>query len=117
MSLDILMFVLAGVLTMLAFLTGQFALLVAALVCAGLGYGGVPPTNSAIISDFFGRKNFALNYPIVNTNLLIASFSSAFAGSLFDATGTYASSVVFVCVPILASIFALAVMRRPNETQ
>ncbi|MCR5082803.1 MAG: MFS transporter, partial [Parasporobacterium sp.] len=84
MILDMIIFAVAGVIIIFALTTGYFALIVVGFIVAGIGYGGVTPTNSAIISDFFGRKNFAMNFPVINTNLLFASFGSTIAGKLYD---------------------------------
>jgi len=63
----------------------------------GLAYGGVPPTNSAFASTYYGQKHYPVNYAIINTNLLIASFGSTIAGALYDASGSYRNVFFLVC--------------------
>ena len=85
-------FLASAVLLILAKVTGNFALLVAAFLMTGFSYGGVTPTNAAFISSVFGQKHYAVNFSLINTNLLFASFGSLIAGSLYDSTGSYLSS-------------------------
>lgn len=67
-------------------------ILVIGFILTGLGYGGAPLCSSAFTSAYFGQKNYPVNFPIVNTNLLIASFGSTIAGALYDATASYLST-------------------------
>ena len=73
MILDMIIFIVAALILVLALVSGNFAFIIIGFVVGGLAYGGVTPTNSAIISDFFGRENYSLNFSLINTNLLIAS--------------------------------------------
>ena len=80
----------------------------------GLAYGGVMPTNSAIISDFFGRTNYPVNYSLINTNLIIASFASTIAGKLYDASQSYMAPVMMMIgVTVVGFIVSLGI-RRPK---
>lgn len=84
-------FVLATVLLMAALLTHVYGLLVVGFVFVGLAYGGIPPITSAYTGAAFGRKHYAVNYPIAVTNMIPASVGSTIAGALFDATGSFLS--------------------------
>ena len=101
-------FIAAGAILLLALGTGSFAVLVAGFVVGGLAYGGVTPTNSAFVNAYFGAKNYSVNLSIVNTNLIIASFGSTIAGSLYDASQSYLSTVAMIvlmgALGILASL-------------
>ena len=55
--------------------------MVAGFIVTGLGYGGAPTMGSAVISDFFGQKNYPVNFSINNMNLLVASFAGTIAGA------------------------------------
>lgn len=112
--LDLVLFVAAGVILILALTTGAFPLITAGFLVGGMAYGGVTPTNSAIISDFFGRKNFPVNFSIINTNLIIASFSSAIAGRLYDASGSYLSTIIMMLGLSAAGFAAFAGIKRPG---
>lgn len=74
----------------------------AARLCA---YGGVTPTNSAFVSSYYGLKHFPLNFSIINTNLIIASFGSTIAGALYDASQSFFSTDAMIGVLALLGIF------------
>jgi len=69
-----LTFLLAGAALLSAEYTGQLAILAAGFTLIGLSYGGVTPTNSAYTAYFFGQKHYALNFSIINLNLIAASY-------------------------------------------
>ena len=97
MQADNVAFLLAGGVLIGALITNSFALVVVGFALGGLAYGGVPPTNSAFASTYYGQKHYPVNYAIINTNLLIASFGSTIAGALYDASGSYRNVFVMVC--------------------
>lgn len=93
-----LLFLATGVILMLGLSTHSFSLVIVGFILGGLSYGGVPPTNSAFVSDYYGQKHFSLNFSVINTNMVFASFGSTIAGSLFDASGSYFSTYLFMAV-------------------
>lgn len=101
-----LVFIVAGVTLAAAIMTESFPILVAGFIIGGLAYGGVTPTNSAFVSSYFGIKNYPLNFSVINTNLIIASFGSTIAGSLYDSSKTYISMVVMILVLSVLGILA-----------
>lgn len=105
----------AAVLLLIAIRTGSFALLVIGSVLGGMGYGGVTPVNSAIIREFFGTKNYATNFAINNSNLIIASFSSTVAGRLFDISGSYVSTMYMIIIVAILGILLSLIIRKPTE--
>ena len=62
----------------------------AALCLVGLSYGCCPTFVTAGTMELFGRRHYSLNFSLMNTNLLFASFSAAAAGALAARTGGYA---------------------------
>ena len=114
MVLDMIVVVIAALTLILALTTGNFLFIVIGFLIGGLGYGGVMPTNSAIISDFFGRTNYPVNYSLVNTNLIIASFASTIAGKLYDASQSYMAPIMMMIgVTVVGFIVSLGI-RRPK---
>lgn len=69
----------AGVLAA-SYKSGSLPVLVTAFLLVGLAYGGVTPTNSAFAAYFFGRKHYALNFSIINLNLIAASYLGPLCG-------------------------------------
>lgn len=90
------LFLLTCVILIIALKSGSFALLVVGFMVGGLAYGGVTPTNAAFVSSYYGMKHYALNLPIVVTNLIFASFGSTVAGALYDGTGSYRSTYLMI---------------------
>ena len=116
MVLDMIIFFAAAAILIAAIKSGSFALVIAGFIVGGFAYGGVTPTNSAIISDFFGRKNYPVNFSIINTNLIIASFASTIAGKLYDSSGSYMSTILMMVI-VTAAGFAVSfgVIRPKSE--
>ncbi len=114
MILDMIVFVLAGGILILALNTGNFVFIVVGFIVGGFAYGGVTPTNSAIISDFFGRTNYPMNFSLINTNLIIASFASTIAGKLYDVSGSYMTTIFMMIGVTVAGFVAFLGIRRPK---
>ncbi|MCI8991891.1 MAG: OFA family MFS transporter [Eubacterium sp.] len=114
MIVDMVVFIIASLVLILALTTGNFALIVIGFIVGGFAYGGVTPTNSAIISDFFGRTNYSMNFSLVNTNLLIASFASTIAGRLYDASGSYLSTIFMMIGVTVVGFVVFLGIRRPK---
>ena len=64
-----------------AVMSGSSVLLIAAFAFMSLGYGGITPTNSNFIRDFYGQEHYPVNFSIVNFNLLVSSFLGQYIGS------------------------------------
>ena len=90
------LFLLSCLLLLWALRAGSLPLLIAGFMAGGLAYGGVTPTNAAFVSSYFGMKHYALNLPVVVTNLVFASFGSTAAGALYDATGSFAGTCLMM---------------------
>jgi OFA family oxalate/formate antiporter-like MFS transporter len=114
MIVDMVVFIVAGLILIAALTTGAFPLIVVGFVVGGFAYGGVTPTNSAIISDFFGRTYYPMNFSLINTNLLIASFASTIAGNLYDRSGSYYSCIIMMIGVVVAGFVVFLGIRRPK---
>ena len=116
MTLDMIIMIVGALVLILALSTGNFLFIVLGFLIGGLAYGGVMPTNSAIISDFFGRTNYPVNYSLINTNLLIASFASTIAGKLYDASGSFMTTIfMMIIVTVLGFVVSFGVRRPKNK--
>ena len=76
--------------------------------------GGAPTMGSAVISDFFGQKNYPVNFSINNMNLLVASFAGTIAGALYDASQSYVSTLVVLAVCSVVAFVVMNCIRRPK---
>ena len=88
-------------------------LVVIGFIFFGLSYGGVTPTNSAFIMDFYGVKNYPVNFSIINLNLLLASFGGTLAGTIYDMQGTYLSIFMIMIGAIVMATVCTLLIRRP----
>ena len=53
-------------------------------------------------------KNYAMNFSVINTNLIISSLGSTVAGMLYDRSQSYMSTYLMLCVLAAAGIAASA---------
>ncbi len=101
-------FIVTGCVLTAALANRSFPILVVGFLLGGLSYGGVNPTNSAFISSYYGMKNYAMNFSVINTNLIISSLGSTVAGMLYDRSQSYMSTYLMLCVLAAAGIAASA---------
>ena len=113
MLLGGIVFVVAIILVLLALNSHSMPLLVLSYIVTGLGYGCITPTNSAFTSLFFGMKNYPVNYSLVNMNLLVASFGSTIAGSIYDSTGSYQLVLIVTIALIAVGTVISCLIRKP----
>lgn len=100
------LFIITGGVLIFALSSGNFTVLTAGFVIGGLAYGGITPTNSAFVSDYYGMQYYPKNFSIINTNLIIASFGSTIAGALYDSTQSFLSTCLMILGLAVAGIFA-----------
>ena len=112
MSLVLASFAVGNGLLLLA-LRGAPSLLLPGFVLIGLGYGGGPTMSASVTRSFYGRKNYPVNFSVVNLNLLVGSFASTAAGGIFDATGSYTTVFALLFVLIAAALAAMLAIRKP----
>jgi len=112
--LDTIVFLIAAAVIMSALKSGNVTTLTVGFVVGGLAYGGIMPTNAAIISDFYGRTYYPTNFSLITLNLLPASFASTLAGKLYDVTGTYVTITVMMIAATLISFVIFLLVRRPE---
>lgn len=106
-------FVVAVALLIASLTTQSFTLIIIAFMVSGLAYGGVTPMNSAFIGAFYGMKHYPVNYPIVNMNLLIASFGGTIAGALYDSSQSYFSTFMLMLGAVVVATISSVLIRRP----
>lgn len=100
----------AAVMLMLSWKIGSSPVLILAFVIMGLAYGGVTPTNSAFAAHFFGKQNYALNFSIVNLNLIIASYLGPMIGN-----GSYMRTFSMILLFSAAALLLTVLIREPKE--
>lgn len=106
-------FLSAVALLIAALMTKSLAILVAGYIVGGLAFGGITPMNSAFIAAFYGRKNYPINYSIINMNLLLASFGGTIAGALYDASGSYLNTFFIMLGGVAIATICSVIIKRP----
>ncbi|MBE6032932.1 MAG: OFA family MFS transporter [Clostridiales bacterium] len=108
-----LVYILATVILFFAISQSFFPLLIAGLICCGLCYGGIMPSNSSFVRSSFGEKHYSVNFSIITLNLLPASYLGPLvSGALFDATGSYIGNVICLgCLSAAGILLAFMVTK------
>lgn len=115
MLVDMISFFIAAAILILALKSGAFILIILGFLVGGFAYGGVTPMQSAVVSDFYGRTYYSVNFSVIVTNLLIGSFASTIAGKLYDMSQSYMSTIYMMFLVTAVSVVAWALLRRPGE--
>lgn len=102
-----------AVLLAMSLTAGSAVLLVAGFIFTGLGYGGGPTMSAAFTKRFYGQQNYAVNFSITNTNLLVASFASTAAGAIYDAMGSYTAVFALIFVLLAIAFVSMFLIRKP----
>ena len=69
--------------------------------------------SSAFTRKTFGSKNYPINLPIVNLNLLVASFvGPTMAARMFDAAGSYLGPMLCVIVFAIIALVCAVLLRK-----
>lgn len=89
MQLVNVLFIITSVVLIFALSTKSVVVVIVGFVLGGLAYSGVTPTNSAFCRAYFGPAHYPVNFPLINSNLIFASFGSTISGALYDASGSY----------------------------
>lgn len=98
------LFILTSVVLLLAMSSHSVVVVIIGFVIGGLAYSGVTPTNSAFCRAYFGPTSYPVNFPLINSNLIFASFGSTISGALYDASGSYSSTFFLIIGLAVAGI-------------
>ncbi len=115
MIVDMVSFIIASLILIVALTSGNFAFIILGFLVGGFAYGGVTPMQSAIISDFYGRTYYSVNFSVIVTNLLIGSFASTIAGKLYDMSQSYMSTIFMMIGVTVVSFIVFLGIRRPES--
>jgi len=104
---------------MLVGIQSSFAVFLAS-AWVGLNFGGIFALFPSATADYFGTKNFGMNYGLIFTAYGVAGIlGPTVGGVLFDATQSYVMAFVFaglLCfLAAAASVVVWALSRRPTE--
>ena len=76
---------------------------------------GVTPTNANFARSYFGNKNYATNFSLINFNLLVTVFLGQFVGStLYMKTGSYTATATAVLILAVLSLILQFFIKKPK---
>ena len=102
MQLVNVLFVAASGVLLAALGSRSVPLVIAGFMVGGLAYAGVTPSCSAFCRAYFGPTHYPVNFPLIVSNLVFASFGSTISGALYDASGSY-NSTFFLIIGLAAA--------------
>ncbi len=104
--------IIAGIVILVAVMNSSVILCIAGLCIVGLSFGCCPTISAAFIADFFGKKNYNLNYSVFNLNLLIASLIASLESYLLAVSGGYTVPfLVLISLAIVALGITLSIKK------
>lgn len=102
MQLVNVLFVAASGVLLAALGSRSVPLVITGFMVGGLAYAGVTPSCSAFCRAYFGPTHYPVNFPLIVSNLIFASFGSTISGALYDASGSY-NSTFFLIIGLAAA--------------
>ena len=105
--------VIAFTLLSLAIFNESMTLFIMGGIVIGIAYGSIPPTNAAYVNLFYGPKNYALNFSVMNTAIIPGSILGPLvAGAIKTSTGSYLPAFVFIlALSVVAYVLQIAIKR------
>jgi OFA family oxalate/formate antiporter-like MFS transporter len=110
----------SSVITILAPLTIVFALMANSVILGIIGiclcgftYGFAPTTSSVFASEFYGQKNFPLNFSILTLILIPAPFAAMMAGGIKSSTGGFLYAFIILTALTIVGFFVNLAIRKP----
>jgi len=105
--------IIAPLTVVMAIAAGSLIIGIVGLCLCGFSYGFVPTSNSIFASEFYGPKNFALNFSVLNLILIPAPFAAMLAGTVKTATGGFMLAFVILSALAVVGFFVNLAIRKP----
>jgi OFA family oxalate/formate antiporter-like MFS transporter len=83
------------------------------LCLCGFSFGFAPTTSSVLTSEFYGAKNFPLNFSIMNLILIPAPFAAMLAGNIKSSTGEFMQAFLILAALTVVGFFINMAIRKP----
>ena len=96
--------IIASTVVLISLISANSVIGIIGICLCALSYGFAPTISAAIVGQFYGRKNFSLNFATINLILIPSSFYSTITGSIYDANQSFIT--VFVIL-IACSVIGL----------
>ena len=95
----------APLIVVLALTLNSLVLGIAGVCLCGLSYGFAPTVCSAFASEFFGPKNFSLNFSIFTLILVPAPFAATLAGMIKNLTDGFSAAFIILTAVSVVGLF------------
>jgi len=105
----------AAMLGLLALFPAIPAVTIVSVIVIGFNYGACLSLFPSITADYFGLKNFGLNYGIMFSAWGFGSIMATVAGKIKVATGSYTHALALAAVLCIASAAMSLVVKPPSE--
>ena len=92
--------------------SASLALVILGFICSGFFYGGLNPSISAYVNSAYGPTHYPVNFSVMNLNLLLASFGGTVGGLLYDAGGSYITTIWYLAASGLVSMGITMLLRK-----
>lgn len=86
-------------------------------MCIGMNYGSNLALFPSITKDYFGLKNFGINYGLVFTAWGVGSIMALFAGKIYDLYQKFDYALYLAGVLLLITIVLSLVVKNPAESK
>lgn len=94
------------------------AALIIASMCIGMNYGSNLALFPAITKDFFGLKNFGVNYGLIFTAWGVGSLLALVAGKIYDIYGSFTYALYLSGTLLVITLLLSVFMKKPaGETR
>ena len=97
----------------MALMSNSLILGVLGLCLCGFSYGFAPTMNSVFASEFYGPKDFSLNFSILNLILIPAPFAAFLAGGIKASTGGFMTAFIILTALTIVGFFINLAIRKP----
>lgn len=105
--------IVAAGISLLSVVTGSLPICIVGLCLTGLSYGSCPTMSTAFVSAFYGQKNFATNFSIMNCHLICASFMATACSKLLQTFGSYTAPFILLLALAFAAFILNLTIKRP----
>jgi OFA family oxalate/formate antiporter-like MFS transporter len=105
--------ILAPAVVVVSILTSSLAIGLLGLALCYFSYGFSPTMSSVFVSNFYGMRNFSLNFSIMNLILIPAPFAATLGGTLYKSTGSFVTPFLILLGCSVAGLFINLAIREP----
>ena len=105
--------ILAPMTIVFALMTNSVILGIIGICLCGFTYGFAPTTCSVFASEYYGQKNFPLNFSILTLILIPAPFAAMMAGGIKSSTGGFLYAFIILTALTVVGFFVNLAIKKP----